>query len=273
MAVERVAVNASDPSVDGALLAWHEAGAPGILVNGGSGSRVGGTHPALGGARLAVVAGGAIQISATSGPVFAATVPAAGADAVAVSAEWVAWRARARDGDTIFAARLADGVPRRVMRGAQLGRPALDGSQLVFHVATRDGGRILLADLGSGRTRTIRRERRAQLLNPSLADGRLAYVRAVYRAQELRMGPATRRSPRRDARVWSTTPTGRRDAGHEPGRRHKRHGHPKRLWRRPPAGMAATLWTTALAADAAYVTRLRQRAGDPVVAELLRVTL
>jgi hypothetical protein len=36
--------------------------------------------------------------------------------------------------------------------------------------------------------------------------------------------------------------------------------------------VAATLWTTALAADAAYVTRLRQLDGKPVVAEILRVT-
>jgi hypothetical protein len=144
---------------------------------------------------------------------------------------------------------------------------------LAFHVAGTGGGRILLADLVSGQISTIRRERRAQLLNPSLAGGQLVYVRSVYRAQELRVGPATRASPRRDTRVWWTTPTGRRDAGHEPGRKHKRHGHPKQLWRRPRAGVAATLWTTALAADAAYVTRLRQLNDKPVVAELLRVTL
>jgi hypothetical protein len=35
--------------------------------------------------------------------------------------------------------------------------------------------------------------------------------------------------------------------------------------------VAATLWTTALGADAAYVTRLRQETGRPVFAELLRV--
>ena len=273
MAVERVAVNATDPSADGALLAWHEAGTAGILVRGGSGTRVGGTHPAVGGGRLAVLAGATIQVSNTSGPAFAAAVPAAGADAIAVSAEWVAWRARAGEGDTIFAARLADGVPRRIMGAAQLGRPVLDGATLVFHVAGRGGGRIVLADLVAGRTSTIRRERRAQLLNPSLLDGTLVYVRAAYRGQELRTGPATRRSPRLDLRLWSTVPTGRRDAGHEPGRRHKRHGHPKQLWRRPRPGVAATLWTTALAADAAYVTRLRQLNGKPVAAEILRVTL
>ena len=43
------------------------------------------------------------------------------------------------------------------------------------------------------------------------------------------------------------------------------------MWRRPRAGVSATLWTTALGADAAYVTRLRQISGKPLVAEILRV--
>ena len=54
---ERLATNASDPSVDGALIAWHEAGQPGVLVQDGQQTRLGGAHPALGPGRLAVVAG------------------------------------------------------------------------------------------------------------------------------------------------------------------------------------------------------------------------
>jgi hypothetical protein len=96
-------------------------------------------------------------------------------------------------------------------------------------------------------------------------------VRAVFSRQELRLGPLSRRSPRRDRKLWSTVPTGRRDAGHEPGDRHKRHGHPHKLWKRPRRGVSATLWTTALAADAAYVTRLRQVSGQPLATEILRV--
>jgi hypothetical protein len=273
MAVEPVAVNASDPSVDGPLLAWHEPGAAGVLVGGGTQTRVGGVHPAVGGARLAVVRdGAAIDITHTSGPPFALTVAAPGADAVAVSASWVVWRAREGGRDTIRAAPLAGGSVVRVMRAADLGRPALDGDRVAFHVGGRSGGRIVVADLGRGRRRTVRRERRAQLLNPSLRGDRLLYVRAIYSRQELRVGPLGRRPPSRDRSLWSTVPTGRRDAGHEPGVSHHRHGHPKRLWRRPRKGVAATLWTTALAADAAYVTRLRQESGQPPVAELLRVT-
>jgi hypothetical protein len=268
MAVQRVAPNASDPSVDGALLAWHEPGETGLLVSGETRSRLGGTHPSLGGARLAVLRDGVVDVQATGGAPFAATLATPGADAIAVSAGWLAWRAV----NEILVASLAGGAPRRVIGAAEVGRPALDGDLLAFHVAGRSGGRIVVADLAAGRSRTVRRERRAQLLNPSLHGGRLLYVRAQYKRQELLIGPLARRSPRRDRRLWSTVPTGRRDAGHEPGVEHHRHGHPRRLWRRPRSGLAMTLWTTALAADAAYVTRLRQVAGRPPEAELLRVT-
>jgi hypothetical protein len=272
MSAKTIANGATDPSVDGALLAYHIAGQPGVLVANGSPSRVGGTHPALGGARIAVIGPGAIQIRQTSGPPFAATVPAPGADAVAVSAQWVAWRAHAEDGDTIYAQALAGGAPRRVAKARELGRPALEGSRLAYHVTGRTGSRIVVADLTSGKRKTVRRERRALLVNPSLHGGELAYVRNYYRRQELRVGPQAKRSPRRDRRLWSTVPTGRRDAGHDPGKEHLRHGWPKKLWPRPRRGVSATLWTTALGDGVAYVALLRQVAGRPLEAKILRVT-
>ena len=107
MAAETVATGVSDPSVDGTLVAWHVPGQPGVLVNGDQQIRVGGTHPALGGGRLAVFNNGVINVQQTVGQPFAAAVPAPGADAIAVSADFVAWRAHGDDGDTIYAAPLA----------------------------------------------------------------------------------------------------------------------------------------------------------------------
>jgi hypothetical protein len=271
MAVVRVALNATDPSVDGTLLAWHQPGGLGVLVNGGRETRLPGAHPAVGGGRLAVLRDNQVVVSQTSGPAFAAAIPAPAADACAVSAAWVAWRAREDDRDAIYAAALDGGRARRVMRAAELGRPALDRGFLTFQVAGRSGGRIVVADLAAGMTRTVRRERRAQLLNPSMLAGLLVYVRASYQRQELRIGPPSGRSPRRDELLWSTLPTGRRDAGREPGLRRHRVRRSRKLWPRPPVGVAATLWTTALAADAAYVTRLSQITDHPVVTEILRV--
>ena len=266
----RLALYGSDPSVDGDVVAWHVGGQPGVLVRDGQTQRVNGVHPAVGGNRLAVLRDGVIEVTATSGPEFGAAIPAPGADAIAVSASWVAWRSRDGDADAIVAAPLAGGDPRLVLRLEELGRPALEGDRLAFHAAGRRGGRIVLADLAAGTRRVVRRERRAQLLNPSLHDGQLLYVRAHHRRQELRLGELSRRSPRRDRRVWSTTPTGFRDNGYERGRRDTRH-NTRKLPPRPRRGLSASLWTTALAGDAAYVTRLRQAAGRTMVAEILRV--
>jgi hypothetical protein len=268
---ERLASNASDPSVDGGLVAWHEPGAAGILLRDGEPIRVPGSHPALGGGRLAVIADGRIDVRSPSDQGAGVSVPAPGADAVAVSDGWLAWRAREADGDVIYAQALAGGAPAEVARAVELGRPALAGSLLAFHVTSSRSGRIVVIDVATGQGGTVRQERRALLLNPALDGRRLLYVRAVYSGQELRLGPLTRRSPRRDRRLWSTVPTGRRDAGHEPGDRHKKHGQPHKLWKRPREGLSATLWTTALARDAAYVTRLRQVSGKALVTEILRV--
>jgi hypothetical protein len=268
---EKLASNASDPTVDGRLVAWHEAGTAGILMRSGAAVRVAGSHPALGGGKIAVVNGARIDVEATSGDGFELSIPAPGADAVAVSASWLAWRAREGDGDVIYAAPLAGGAPAEVVRAFELGRPALEGGRLAFHVTSSRSGRIIVIDLATGEGGTVRQEKRALLLNPSLHGGRLLYVRAVFSGQELRLGPVARRSPRRDHRLWTTVPTGRRDAGHEPGDVHKKHGQPHKLWPRPRRGLSATLWTTALAEDAAYVTRLRQVSGKPLAAEILRV--
>ena len=268
---ERLVSGASDPSVDGALIAWHIAGQPGVLVRDGQQTRLNGAHPALGRGRLAVIAGSDIQVQSTSGDGFGTSVPAPGADAVAVSDSWVAWRAREGDGDVIYAVPLgAGGEPREIMRAAELGRPALHGDRLAFHLIGRTS-RIIVADLSTGEAATARQERRALLLNPSLDGRRLLYVRAYFARQELLLGPLSRRAPRKDRRLWSTVPTGYRDAGHEPGNEHKKHGHPHKLWKRPRRGVSPTLWTTALAADNAYVTRLRQASGQALVSEIVRV--
>jgi hypothetical protein len=272
MSARTIVRGATDPSADGALLAYHVAGQPGVVVAGGAPIPAGGTHPALGGGRLAVIGADVIQIRQTSGAPFAAAIAAPGADACAVSAEWVAWRSRGADGDTILAQPLAGGAPRQIAKARELGRPALEGGRLAYHATGRTGSRIVIADLAGGRRTTVRRERRALLINPSLQGGELAYVRNSYRRQELRLGPQAQRSATRDRRLWSIVPTGRRDAGHDPGKEHLRHGWPKKLWPRPPRGLSATLWTTALGDGVAYVALLRQVAGQPLQASILRVT-
>ena len=96
------------------------------------------------------------------------------------------------------------GPPRLVLRLEELGRPALEGDRLAFHAAGRRGGRIVLADLAAGTRRVVRKERRAQLLNPSLHRGQLLYVRAHHSARSC--GSAASHAARRAATGVSGPP-------------------------------------------------------------------
>lgn len=256
---------AADPSLDGRALAWRDPAGAAFLRDGGRTTPLAGAHPALGGGLLAIGAAGEARVSELATGRLLRTLAVPGADALAVSRRWLAYRAHgAGGGDELVAVALDGSGPRRVVARArppaQLGRPSLAGSRVAFHVAGTRVSRIVTARLPAGRTRTLRRSRRVGLLNPSLRGGRLLYVRVTARAQELRLS-----RPGRERVLLRLRPTARVDADHEPGRRlHTRRG-------RPPRRGHEMLWTTALGARTAYVTRLDLR--RPSAPVLLRVGL
>jgi len=261
------AAEASAPAADGGLFAFQRPGGSGYLRRGET-FALPGRDPALAVGLVGWRDASRITLAdpATLAPVGAYDSPGGGA--FAFSDQWVVWLV----GSTHLVAQPRDAsVPPRVVAIArsaqQLGRPALAGQALVFHRAGRSGSQIRLLDLATGQERVLRSERRALLLNPSFDGRELLYVRSTSTRQELRLGPPARRATTRDRRLYGTTPTGRRDAGHEPGHARHRVGYPGRrpppLAPRPPAGGSTTLWTTALGPGAAYVTRLRHRSGTP----------
>jgi hypothetical protein len=257
-AVSVFAVGYADAGLDGARLALHRPGGQGEL-RGPDGTRLlPGNHPAIGGGKTAYIAGATIQVEG------APAVPAPGADALAVSETWVAWRANG----ALHAAPVGSTVPRQVLAG-NVGRPALRGSLMVYAI----DGRIEAIDLVTGHHQLLRREARAELRGPSVEGFRLTYIKASYKRQQVLTGLLLPRRPSSDRTLYGTTPTARRDAGHEPGRG-KAKGHiNKPLWRRPPAGVSDTLTTTATSANAVYFTRVRQLRTQPARADVIRVDL
>jgi hypothetical protein len=251
------AVGFADPSVDGAAVALHAPGANGQVRSPEGLSGVPGVHPAIGGGREAWISGGAITVNGV------ATIPAPDADALAVSANWVAWRA----GDALWAASLAPGAAAQQVVAGDTGPPALTGDQLLYTL--RRGTRIYALDLATGVRTLLRQVRDAQLRGPSSDGVKLAYVYATYRRQQVRVGRLAPARPGADKAVYGMVPTGRRDAGEEKGHHHA-PGHTPHLWPRPPAGVAWTMTSTALSADSVYVTRLRQTAGNPPMPVVLR---
>jgi hypothetical protein len=277
-AADIVARGALNPSVIGGAAAWDLTSGQAVLIRGAATTTLPGRYPALAPGLVAWREPDRIVVAAmdTLGPV--AGVPVGGADALALSPRWLAWRIRALTGDQLFALDMATpgGAPRVVAGEAapgELGRPAIAGDAIVFHVATRNGSRIDAVDLLSGQRRILRSERRALLTNPAALGGELVYVRSTYQRQQLRLGPLTPRAVRRDRSLYSTVPTGRRDSNHERGRARHREGprSPQPPAPRPRLGVETTLWSTALDQAAAYVTKLVKRRGKPLEATILRV--
>jgi hypothetical protein len=230
------AADAADPSVEAADLAWQLPDRAGLLRRGDQRIPLPGTDPAVGGPYAAVISGDAITLldRATLSPL--AEVGAPGVDALAVSEGWLVYRVRVDGHDAILARSIADprapGEERRIAGASaleQLGRPAVDGDLLVFAIAKPRVNRIVRYGLDTERGRTVLASRTSALSNPSVRRGekvtKLAYVRATRKRQRLMM------------------------------KRLSGKGHGRSIYSR--RGRKVTLWSTALAADRAYVTLLR----------------
>lgn len=260
----------ADPSVGGTAIAWQlPGGGPGIIQReGAAGVPLAGTDPALGPQTVAWREGEQLVVAAQSTLVPLLRIAAPGAEEPAVSSRWLVWRAHEGGADVLRAVDLAAPAEpiqelRRVIGPDRIGRPSLDGDRLTFHVALRRESRIEEIFVPTHRVAILRRaDEGALLLNPSELGGRLLYVRSSPQRQEVLLGPRRGRSGTADERLYGTHATVRRDAGHEPG--HSRHGagYPRgrapRLPARAPEGVDLTLWTTALAPAAAYVTSIRR---------------
>jgi hypothetical protein len=193
-----------------------------------------------------------------------------------VSDTAVAWRTRDGAGtDRLWVSR--GDQPQLVLESpppAEIGRPALAGNLLLCHTAGPLGSRILSIDLSTGAQQVLRTEPGAQITNPATDGARLLYVHATGQTQQLRLGAPAPSDPAADRVLLVHASPGQRDVEHEHGRRRHRQGyHGKRppLPPRASRGVVATLWTTALSGDTAYVARLRAIKGKPPATDILTV--
>ena len=182
---------------------------------------------------------------------------------IGVSDALLAWRAPDAAGhDVLWTRTLGDspGEPQPLAQappGGELGRPDVVEGRVLFHLAGSGGSRIVIADPADGTPQTLRRTPRAQVSNPSSDGRRLLHVHASGRQQELRLGPL---EPHGEDEVIAVHPSsGRRDREHERGRRRHRHRYRAPLPPIAPRGETQSLWSTALAPDGAFVTRIVAR--------------
>jgi hypothetical protein len=235
----------ADPSVEAGDLAWQLPDRSGVLRSAAqeTPAALPGGHPALGGPYVAVATGLSIRLLARQSLRLIAEVPAPEVDAVAVSSEWLVYRAR-RDGRDVMVGRsIADpGHPGEEIAissaggGSQLGIPSLHGGLTAFAIAERRANRIVTYAFGSQKGRTVVASHKAALTSASVeGDGRktkLLYVRATRKRQRLMIKRVGRKGPG--------------------------HAILSRKGRRP------MMWSTALSAERAYVTLL-SRGGSRIV--------
>lgn len=270
----RVAPDATDPSVAGDQLAWLEGGVRAIVMTGDARAQADAHNVAIGGPYMAARVGDRITVTDRATGAVVATRDVKRTTQLAVSSGWLVWRTtRPGGGDALHAASLPALQDEKVVAAlgprGQLGRPSLAGDRLAYAVSTGLHSRIVVADLARNVTRTVIRSRLAQLSQPALRHRRLLYVEADYCSQRLRLGRlgSLARGSRTLLRIGSSA---HRDPGHDHGYT-TQGSEPSACPRGTPAHTDRILWSTALDAQAAYVTLLRPRAAGRPGVELVRV--
>ena len=196
-AAKKVAARASDPSASGSVLAYENRGGRAVLESGGKRTRLPGTDPAIGGPYAAVIEGGRVSILDRKTGKRVSGLAAAGADALAVTGNWLAVRRHSRRHDTIEAFNLAaDGEPGRGFRVArvrtpsQLSRPALSGNKIVYALAKKGTSSLVRGRLRKGSAGGLRRiasSRTLAFTGPSMLGPKVAYVATSRRRQTVRV--------------------------------------------------------------------------------------
>jgi len=268
---------AFDPTAAGGAVAWQRPGGAALLLRGGRTDALPGSHPALGGSRIAWRDGDRVTVANAGTLARRTRLEAPGAGVLAVSDGAVAWRTRDANGtDRLWLS--AGGDPRLMLESpapTEIGRPALTPSVLLCHTAGPHGSALLAIDIATGAQQPLRTQPGAQISNPATDGARLLYVHATGEVQQLRLGPLAAGDPAADRVLLVHPSSSQRDRGHERGRRRHRAGYPGRRPPPPPPraprGVVATLWTTALSADTAFVTRLRAIKGEQRATDILSV--
>jgi hypothetical protein len=230
--------HATDPSATADALLFQRLGGPAVISRGGPELPLPGSHPAIGGRYVATVQGNSILLfdRATLAPV--GQIDAPGADAIAISDAWLAYRAPSGGGDGIYIRYIANPAapapPAQVagQGGAgQLSRPAIDGGILLYGVATPQGSRIVQRLMGTRKHRALVSSPRLLLFDPSVHGRSFSYVRVDARRSRLMVRP--RRSHGSGRVLFSL------------GRSH------------------GVLWSNALTDSLAYATILQPSSGSP----------
>jgi hypothetical protein len=184
--------HATDPAAAVDALLFQRLGGPAVISRGGPEIGLPGQHPAVGGRYVATVIGDRVQLLDRNTLAPVGQIDAPGADAIAVSDAWLAYRAPTAGGEGIYLryiANPASPAPPALLGGtggaSQLSPPAVDGSILVYAIATPSGSRVVQWVMGTHKHRALVRSSRLLLFNPAVDRKSFAYVRSDARRSRL----------------------------------------------------------------------------------------
>jgi hypothetical protein len=230
--------HATDPSATADALLFQRLGGPAVISRGGPEVPLPGSHPAVGGRYVATVQGNSISLFDRNTLAPVAQVPAPGADAIAVSDLWLAYRTSAGGGDAIniryIANPAAPAPPLQVASqggAGQLSRPAVDRTVLLYAIATPSGSRVVQRVMGTRKHRTLARSGRLLLFDPAVNGRFFAYVRTDARRSRLMV--------------------------------RKRHAHGAGRVLLSLARAKGVIWSNALTGSLAYATILQPSSNNP----------
>lgn len=230
--------HATDPAATADALLFQRLGGPAVISRGGPEIPLPGTHPAIGGRFIATVTGNTIQLLDRNSLAPVARIDAPGADAVAVSDSWLAYRASLSGGDAIYIRYIANPAapaPPVLLASeagpSQLSPPAVDGSTLLYAIATPRRSRVVQWVMGTRNHRTLVSSRMLLLFDPAVSGNSFAYVRSNARGSRLMV--------------------------------RARYGHGAGRVLLTVKRSQGTLWSDALTDSVAYVTLLEPSAGTP----------
>ena len=225
--VTQIAQNALDPTADRGNLAFATTSGDVVVrpANGPDRTYNGATEPSLSGPYLAYRDSAGIRVIRWADGTEVRRIASPNVSKPSLAWPLIAFVRRAAPYDKLFVRNLVTGrvtLYATVRLPTDLGRPSLRHGRLAWHSATRNESKIMVVTLSSGARRTMAITRIGLLGNPSIYRTRVVWADARFGVTFLKQGWVT--GPRRVvlARINSRT---------------------------------VSYWTTALASNAAYMTR------------------
>ena len=189
-----VAQNAYDPSSSAGALAFATQGGDVVVRPAGGGPDVvidNASQPSLSGEYLAYRDSSGIQVIRWTTMDDVARVDSATASRPALDWPLIAFVRRDPSYKRLVVKNLqtdARTIHASVKPAYDLGRPALRGGRLAWHVATRKESRIMIKSLATGIRRVVARSRIGLLKDPAISGSRIAWVDGRSGASHLRLG-------------------------------------------------------------------------------------